>query len=39
MKAGSIGNDRMTHRLEITTAKDIDGEVKRWLKAAYDRTA
>jgi predicted transport protein len=39
VKAGSIGNDRMTHRLEITEAKDIDGEVKRWLKAAYDRTA
>lgn len=34
--AGSIGNDRMTHRIEITTAKEIDGEVKRWLKAAYD---
>jgi hypothetical protein len=38
-KAGSIGNDRMTHRLEITRAKDVDGEVKRWLKAAYERTA
>jgi hypothetical protein len=36
VKAGSIGNDRMTHRIEITTAKEIDGEVKRWLKAAYD---
>jgi hypothetical protein len=36
-KAGSIGNDRMTHRIQITTGKEIDGEVKRWLKAAYDR--
>jgi hypothetical protein len=38
LPAGSIGNDRMTHRLEITTGKEIDGEVKKWLKAAYDRT-
>jgi hypothetical protein len=36
MKAGSIGNDRMTHRIEITSKKEIDGEVKRWLQAAYD---
>ena len=26
----------MTHRIEITTAKEIDAEVKSWLKAAYD---
>jgi hypothetical protein len=37
VKAGSIGNDRMTHRLEITTKKEIDATVKDWLKAAYDR--
>lgn len=36
VKAGSIGNDRMTHRIEITTGREIDVEVKRWLKAAYD---
>jgi hypothetical protein len=35
-QAGSIGNDRMTHRIEIASKKDIDGEVKRWLQAAYD---
>jgi hypothetical protein len=35
--AGSIGNDRMTHRIEIGAPKEIDGEVKRWLRAAYDR--
>ncbi len=34
--AGSIGNDRMTHRIEITSKKDVDAEVSRWLKAAYD---
>jgi hypothetical protein len=38
LKAGSIGNDRMTHRIEIAAPKEIDGEVKRWLKAAYDRS-
>lgn len=37
LPAGSIGNDRMTHRIEIASAKEIDREVKRWLKLAYDR--
>ena len=37
LKAGSIGNDRMTHRIEITAPKEIDAEVRRWLKAAYAR--
>jgi hypothetical protein len=27
--------DRITHRIPITSTKDIDPEVKRWLKAAY----
>jgi hypothetical protein len=31
--------DRITHRIEITSLADIDGEVKRWLKIAYDRDA
>jgi hypothetical protein len=31
--------DRITHRFEITSLKDIDDEVKRWLKTAYDRDA
>jgi predicted transport protein len=35
-QAGSIGNDRMTHRIEITTKKEIDGELKEWLRRAYD---
>jgi hypothetical protein len=34
--AGSIGNDRMTHRMDVTSRKDVDAEVNRWLKAAYD---
>jgi hypothetical protein len=28
--------DRITHRIEITKASDIDEEVKRWLKTAYE---
>jgi len=28
--------DRITHRLEITLRKQIDGEAKKWLKTAYD---
>ena len=28
--------DRITHRIEITQLPDIDDEVKRWLKTAYE---
>jgi uncharacterized protein DUF5655/uncharacterized protein DUF4287 len=31
--------DRITHRIEITSLADIDDEVKRWLKKAYDMDA
>ena len=34
---GLAKKDRITHRFEITSPKDIDDEVKRWLKVAYDR--
>lgn len=34
---GFAKKDRVTHRFEITSMKDIDDEVKRWLKVAYDR--
>ncbi len=33
---GLAKKDRITHRIEITTAEQIDGEVKKWLKTAYD---
>jgi hypothetical protein len=33
---GLAKKDRITHRIEITSVKDIDGEVKKWLKAAYE---
>jgi predicted transport protein len=39
LKAGSIGNDRMTHRMELTSKKDLNAELKAWLKTAYDQTA
>ena len=29
--------DRITHRIPITRLSEIDDEVKRWLKVAYDR--
>ena len=31
--------DRITHRIEIKELKDIDSEVKKWLKTAYDKDA
>ncbi|HJZ78859.1 MAG TPA: DUF5655 domain-containing protein [Pyrinomonadaceae bacterium] len=34
---GFAKKDRITHRFEITSLKDIDNEVKLWLKTAYDR--
>ncbi len=33
---GFAKKDRITHRIEITSLKDIDAEVKKWLKIAYD---
>jgi hypothetical protein len=36
---GYAKKDRLTHRFEITSLKDIDDDVKRWLKVAYDRDA
>lgn len=36
---GFAKKDRITHRIPITSLKDIDNEVKHWLKIAYDRDA
>jgi hypothetical protein len=33
---GLAKKDRITHRIELTAAEQIDGEVKEWLKTAYD---
>ena len=33
---GFAKKDRITHRIPIASAADIDGEVKRWMKIAYD---
>ena len=36
---GFAKKNRITHRIPITTPADIDDEVKRWLKTAYDLDA
>jgi hypothetical protein len=36
---GFAKKDRITHRIPITSLKDIDDEVKHWLKVAYERDA
>ncbi|MGH9933051.1 MAG: DUF5655 domain-containing protein [Pyrinomonadaceae bacterium] len=36
---GFAKKDRITHRIPLESVKDIDGEVKHWLKVAYDRDA
>jgi hypothetical protein len=36
---GEAKKDRITHRFAITCPADIDAEVKRWLKIAYDLDA
>jgi hypothetical protein len=36
---GRAKKNRITHRIAITRLDDIDDEVKRWLRAAYDLAA
>jgi hypothetical protein len=36
---GFTKKDRITHRFALESVKDIDAEVKKWLKTAYDRDA
>jgi hypothetical protein len=36
---GFAKKDRITHRIEIKSAKDIDDDLKRWLKRAYELDA
>ncbi|HKV93676.1 MAG TPA: DUF5655 domain-containing protein [Candidatus Angelobacter sp.] len=33
---GFAKKDRITHRIEISSLKDIDAEVKKWIKTAYE---
>lgn len=33
---GLAKKDRITHRIELKSADEIDAEVKKWLKTAYD---
>jgi hypothetical protein len=33
---GFAKKDRITHRVEITSMKDIDADVKKWLTIAYE---
>ena len=34
---GFAKKDRITHRIPITTLDEIDGEVERWFRTAYER--
>jgi hypothetical protein len=36
---GFAKKDRITHRISIASLADIDDEVRRWLKVAYDMDA
>jgi hypothetical protein len=36
---GAAKKDRITHRIELTSTHEIDSEVKKWLKTAYDLDA
>jgi hypothetical protein len=33
--ARRLGSDRVTHKLELRSPNEVDGEVVRWMKAAY----
>jgi hypothetical protein len=34
---GFAKKDRITHRIPITSAEDINDEVKHWMRVAYER--
>ena len=36
---GFAKKDRITHRIPITAPEDIDAEIQKWLRVAYDRDA
>jgi hypothetical protein len=36
---GLAKKDRITHRIELKSSSEIDAEVKKWLKTAYDLDA
>jgi len=33
---GLAKKDRITHRIELKTVEEIDGDVKKWLRTAYE---
>lgn len=35
LAAGGLGNERITHRVELGRPEDVDDEVRGWLAAAY----
>lgn len=36
---GEAKGDRITHRIPLSSVTEIDEEVRRWLRAAYDAAA
>jgi hypothetical protein len=38
-QAGSFGSGRITHRVALAAARDVDAAVERWLRAAFDAAA
>ncbi|HEY9855938.1 MAG TPA: DUF5655 domain-containing protein [Stenomitos sp.] len=37
VEAKGLGSDRITHRIGLESVDEIDAEVERWLKAAYEQ--
>jgi hypothetical protein len=35
----NVGGGRVTHRIALRSPREVDAEVRRWLKEAYDRDA
>jgi hypothetical protein len=35
----TVGGGRVTHRIALRSPKDVDAEVKHWLREAYDHDA
>jgi len=37
LKSRSVGSDRMTHAIAVSSRREIDAELQKWLRKAYEK--